>query len=62
MSLISIAGIIGIIFGTLQVLFPKGILKLKPLGVKTPEAVRQGGVITFIFGIVIILFDLLVLN
>ncbi|GEM_PF-3002891 len=62
MSIITVIGILVAVFGFLQILIPDKILHLRPLGVKSVEAVKYGGYLTVVVGLGMVLFDLLILK
>jgi cytochrome c biogenesis protein CcdA len=59
--LLSFIGGLGIVIGILQIFFPDAVLALKPSGVRTREAVKNGGYITVLVGALFIVFDLFVI-
>jgi hypothetical protein len=58
MSFISLLGIAGIIIGLFQILTPDFFLKIRLQGIKTREAVKNGGYVAIIVGILFIIFDI----
>ncbi|UNK17020.1 hypothetical protein MNQ98_21390 [Paenibacillus sp. N3/727] len=59
MSPLSLIGLLGLISAIIQIKYPELILKLRPLGVRSVEAVKLGGYLGLVISPLIILFDIL---
>ncbi|MGE6228462.1 hypothetical protein [Paenibacillus chitinolyticus] len=62
MGPLTILGAVSASMGLVQIMFPKFILKLKPLGIKNSEQIKQGGYITLPLGVIVIIFDSIVIK
>jgi len=62
LSSLSYVGLFALISAILQLMYPEFILKLKPLGVRSEEAVKLGGYIGLFVSPFIILFDIFIVK
>ncbi|MGX4584187.1 hypothetical protein [Paenibacillus chitinolyticus] len=62
MGPLTILGAVSAIMGLVQIMFPNFILKLKPLGIKSSKQIKQGGYITLPLGVIVIIFDSIVIK
>ncbi|MFC9775317.1 hypothetical protein [Paenibacillus chitinolyticus] len=62
MGPLTILGAVSAIMGLVQIMFPKFILKLQSLGIKSSKQFKQGGYITLPLGVIVIIFDSIVLK
>lgn len=62
MSIITVFGALVVVFGVLQIIIPEKILHLRPLGVRSVEAVKSGGYLTVLVGLGMVVFDMFIMK
>ncbi|MFE4569813.1 hypothetical protein [Paenibacillus chitinolyticus] len=62
MGPLTILGAVSASMGLVQIMFTEFVLKLKPLGINSSKQIKQGGYITLPLGVIVIIFDSIVIK